>query len=112
LEVRLLLRRVFSLTRKKPAFLKNFLMFITAKQLRAARALLGMGRADVATEADLSRATVDRVELLPGEFSTRCNKIPSVRRIVRVLESRGAVFLSDGVLVRRHHGGADGQISR
>jgi transcriptional regulator with XRE-family HTH domain len=63
----------------------------TAAQLRAARSLLGMTQAQVATAAGLSVPTIKRAEG-DGEIAAAP---PSVAAIRSALERAGVVFISE-----------------
>jgi predicted transcriptional regulator len=62
---------------------------ITARQIRAGRALLGWSQQDLADRAVLSRNAVAKMER--GEVDPRTSTLESVRR---VLEEGGVVFVA------------------
>ena len=66
---------------------------IIGQQLAAARALAGLGQAEVAAAAHISLPTLRRMEASKGAVSGLANNVLAVRR---VLESAGVIFLEDG----------------
>lgn len=66
--------------------------FITIEQFRAARALLGWSRAELAKRSGLSEPTVKRVEIEEGP-----NVSDDARQKLRsTLEAAGVTFTNDG----------------
>lgn len=70
------------------------LFLITAAQLRAARALLGLDQRELAERAGLSPPTVQRMEA--SEDVIRGN-IESLGKLVSALETAGVELLGDGL---------------
>ncbi len=73
---------------------------ISARQLRAARALVGWGQKDLAEAAGLSLPTIQRMETLGLHRSAAGN----VEKVQRALEAAGVEFTDDdapGVRLRR-----------
>ena len=73
---------------------------ISARQLRAARALVGWGQKDLAEAAGLSLPTIQRMETLGLHRSAAGN----VEKVQRALEAQGMEFTDDdapGVRLRR-----------
>jgi transcriptional regulator with XRE-family HTH domain len=77
---------------------------IKADQIRAARALLRIGQEELARRAEISVATLRRLEAEDG--STRVAS-PTLGRVRRALEDAGADFIEDGVRRRRASTQAD-----
>jgi predicted transcriptional regulator len=78
---------------------------ISAVQLRAARALVGWSREDLARAAQTTERTVARVEL--GEVATRASTLAAIRR---ALEAAGVEFIEQnggGPGVRLRKAGAE-----
>lgn len=76
---------------------------VTGRQIAAARALLGLGQAELAAAARLSVPTLRRMESSDGEATGYANNVEAVRR---ALESAGVQFISEtggglGVILRR-----------
>ena len=67
---------------------------ITATQLRAARALLGIDQKTLAAQAGVSVPTVQRMEASPGNVR---GVIESLTRIVEALDRAGVELLSEGM---------------
>ncbi len=67
---------------------------ITAAQLRAARALLGMDQRSLAAAAGLSLPTIQRMEASQGG-QVRGN-LDSVVKVVEALERAGVVLIGEG----------------
>ncbi len=65
---------------------------VTAQQIKAARALLEWGRAELATASGLSIPTVKRIESKSGDFGGRAD---TFARIVAALETAGAEFIPE-----------------
>jgi transcriptional regulator with XRE-family HTH domain len=66
---------------------------ITAAQLRAARALLGMDQRELAAKAELSLPTIQRMEASKGGV-VRGN-VDSLMKLVSALDSAGIELISD-----------------
>jgi len=69
-------------------------MDITPEQIRAGRALLRLGQAELALRACVSVATIRRIE--KGEGSERISPA-TFAEVRKVLEEAGAEFIPDGV---------------
>jgi len=69
-------------------------MFITAAQIRAARALIGVSQDGLARWSGISRPTLSAIE---GGADTKASILKAV---TEALESRGAIFTPDGVAQR------------
>jgi transcriptional regulator with XRE-family HTH domain len=67
---------------------------ITAAQLRAARALLGIDQRDLAELSDLSVPTIQRMEASDGVI--RCN-VDSLMKLVGALDGAGIELIGEGV---------------
>ena len=74
--------------------MSHALFLITAAQLRAARALLGLDQRELAERAGLSPPTVQRMEA--SEDVIRGN-IESLGKLVSALETAGVELLGDGL---------------
>ncbi|MDE1985112.1 MAG: helix-turn-helix transcriptional regulator [Alphaproteobacteria bacterium] len=70
------------------------LYLITASQLRAARALLGLDQRALAERAGLSHPTVQRMEASEGVIR---GNIDSLGKLVSALEAAGIELLGDGL---------------
>jgi predicted transcriptional regulator len=66
---------------------------ITASQLRAARALLGIDQAALAERAQLSVPTIQRMEASDGLIR---GNVDSLTKVVRALEDLGIELISEG----------------
>ncbi|MEO7208484.1 MAG: helix-turn-helix transcriptional regulator [Steroidobacteraceae bacterium] len=66
---------------------------ITASQLRAARALLGINQAALARHAGLSLPTIQRMETSDGLVR---GNIDSLTKVVQALEDLGAELIGEG----------------
>lgn len=66
---------------------------ITASQLRAARALLGIDQAALARHAGLSLPTIQRMETSDGLVR---GNIDSLTKVVQALEDLGADLIGEG----------------
>jgi predicted transcriptional regulator len=66
---------------------------ITAPQLRAARALLGIDQAVLAKRAQLSVPTIQRMEASDGLIR---GNVDSLTKVVRALEDLGIELISEG----------------
>jgi transcriptional regulator with XRE-family HTH domain len=69
----------------------------TGPQLRAARAMAGMGQEKLAALAGVTPNTVRRLEAAPGAFRTTTVTADSLQR---VLEAAGVEFIPKGVRQR------------
>ena len=63
---------------------------IYPRQIKAARALLGISQAELATAVGVGLATVKRIEANSGELRFR---VETMLRIKETLEERGVVFI-------------------
>jgi predicted transcriptional regulator len=66
---------------------------ITAPQLRAARALLGIDQVVLAERAQLSVPTIQRMEASDGLIR---GNVDSLTKVVRALEDLGVELISEG----------------
>jgi predicted transcriptional regulator len=66
---------------------------ITGRQLRAARALLGMEQIDLAKRARVAVGTIRRMESFAGEVGSRTETLSKVQA---ALERAGIEFLGEG----------------
>ena len=66
---------------------------MTAQQLRAARALLGIDQCALAEVAGLSRATIRRMEASNGVIR---GQVGSLTKLVQALEACGVELIDDG----------------
>jgi predicted transcriptional regulator len=66
---------------------------ITAAQIRAARALLGMDQRNLAEAAGLSLPTIQRMEASDGQVR---GNIDSVVKLVEALERAGVELIGEG----------------
>ena len=66
---------------------------ITATQLRAARALLGIDQRSLAEQSGLSLPTIQRMEASDGVV--RCN-VDSLMKLIAALDAAGLELISDG----------------
>ncbi len=71
-----------------------WLSMISAAQIRAARALLGISAAELAEQADVDWSTVQRFESAEGVPPSRSG---TLQRIKKTLENAGVAFLGDPV---------------
>ena len=67
---------------------------ITSGQMRAARALLGLGQKELAERSGISLPTIQRMEASDG--SVRGN-IDSLNRVVDALRSAGVELIGEGM---------------
>jgi len=67
---------------------------ITAAQLRAARALLGLDQKALAERSGLSVPTIQRMEASEGVIR---GNVDSLMKLIAALDSLGIVLLDDGV---------------
>jgi predicted transcriptional regulator len=80
------------------------LISLTARHLRAARALLGWTQIDLSKKSNVALGTIKRMESSDGPVGTR---FETVRRLVVALEKAGVEFLNDnepGVRLTRKTG--------
>lgn len=68
-------------------------MIITGRQLRAARALLGMEQIELAKRARVAVGTIRRMESFDEEVGARTSTLSQVQK---ALEKAGVEFLNDG----------------
>lgn len=68
---------------------------ITASQMRAARALLGIDQRDLASVAGLSLPTIQRMEGSSGQVR---GTVESLVRVVDALDRLGVELLGEGVV--------------
>ena len=66
---------------------------ITAAQLRAARALLGMDQRDLAEASGLSLPTIQRMEASDGTIR---GNVDSLVKLISALEAAGIELIGDG----------------
>ncbi len=66
---------------------------ITAAQLRAARALLGIDQRQLAERADLSLPTIQRMEASGGVI--HCN-VDSLMKLIAALDAAGIELIGEG----------------
>ena len=67
---------------------------ISPEQTKAARALLGLGQAEICNEAGISIVTLRRLESRGSYADLVADE--TVAKVQRVLEKRGATFLNIG----------------
>jgi len=67
---------------------------ISAAQIRAARALLGMSAAELASRANVGWATVQRFEVQEGIPQSRS---ATLQKVQKALEDAGVIFLGDPI---------------
>jgi transcriptional regulator with XRE-family HTH domain len=68
---------------------------ITAQQLRAARALLGMDQRDLAQVAHLSLPTIQRMEASGGVIR---GNVESLMKLIDALERAGVELINEGAV--------------
>jgi len=68
---------------------------ITAAQLRAARAMLGIGQRDLADAAGVSLPTIQRMEASDGQVR---GNVESLVKVVEALERAGMELIGDGAV--------------
>ena len=68
---------------------------ITAAQLRAARALLGMDQRDLAEASGLSLPTIQRMEASEGTIR---GNVDSLMKIIAALEAAGIELIGEGAM--------------
>ena len=66
---------------------------ITAAQMRAARALLGMDQRELAERSGLSLPTIQRMEASDGLIS---GNVDSLMKLIAGLEEAGVVLIGEG----------------
>lgn len=64
----------------------------TVAQLRAARAMAKLSRAELAKAAGLSEETVKRIESTEGRISANTSTVDALRK---ALEARGVIFVPE-----------------
>jgi transcriptional regulator with XRE-family HTH domain len=77
----------------------SIMPIVSGLQLRAARALAALSRADLAERTGLCIGTVARLERERGAPS-----IETLQRVIGTLEASGIRFLRDGVLLQKERG--------
>jgi transcriptional regulator with XRE-family HTH domain len=73
---------------------------ITAAQLRAARALVGMDQRALAAASDLSLPTIQRMEAREGVIR---GNVDSLMKLIAALEAAGVELIGEGAV--SEHGG-------
>jgi transcriptional regulator with XRE-family HTH domain len=73
---------------------------ITAAQLRAARALIGMDQRALAAASDLSLPTIQRMEASEGVIR---GNVDSLMKLIAALEAAGVELIGEGAV--SDHGG-------
>lgn len=73
---------------------------ITAAQLRAARALVGMDQRGLAAASDLSLPTIQRMEASEGVIR---GNVDSLMKLIAALEAAGVELIGEGAV--SDHGG-------
>ena len=73
---------------------------ITAAQLRAARALVGMDQRALAAASDLSLPTIQRMEASEGVIR---GNVDSLMKLIAALEAAGVELIGEGAV--SDHGG-------
>ena len=73
---------------------------ITAAQLRAARALVGMDQRALAAASDLSLPTIQRMEASEGVIR---GNVDSLMKLIAALEATGVELIGEGAV--SDHGG-------
>jgi transcriptional regulator with XRE-family HTH domain len=73
---------------------------ITAAQLRAARALVGMDQRALAAASDLSLPTIQRMEASEGVIR---GNVDSLMKLIAALEAAGVELIGEGAV--SEHGG-------
>jgi transcriptional regulator with XRE-family HTH domain len=68
---------------------------ITAAQLRAARALVGMDQRDLAAASGLSLPTIQRMEASEGVIR---GNVDSLMKLIAALESAGVELINEGAV--------------
>jgi transcriptional regulator with XRE-family HTH domain len=70
-------------------------MMITAAQLKAARALLGMDQRTLAEAADLSLPTIQRMEASDGNIR---GNVDSLVKLIAALDAAGVELINEGAV--------------
>lgn len=73
---------------------------ITAAQLRAARAIVGMDQRGLAAASDLSLPTIQRMEASEGVIR---GNVDSLMKLIAALEAAGVELIGEGAV--SEHGG-------
>jgi transcriptional regulator with XRE-family HTH domain len=68
---------------------------MTAPQLRAARALLGMDQKDLAAASGLSLPTIQRMEASDGVIR---GNVDSLMKLIAALDAAGVELINDGAV--------------
>jgi len=68
---------------------------ITAAQLRAARALVGMDQRELATASGLSLPTIQRMEASEGVIR---GNVDSLMKLIAALEAAGVELINEGAM--------------
>ena len=68
---------------------------ITAAQLRAARALIGMDQRDLAAASGLSLPTIQRMEASEGVIR---GNVDSLMKLIAALEAAGVELINEGAV--------------
>jgi predicted transcriptional regulator len=68
-------------------------LIIIGRQLRAARALLGMAQIELSKRSRVAIGTIRRMEAFDGEIGARTSTLSQVQK---ALEKAGVEFLNDG----------------
>jgi transcriptional regulator with XRE-family HTH domain len=68
---------------------------ITAAQLRAARALVGMGQRELAGASGLSLPTIQRMEASEGVIR---GNVDSLMKLIAALDEAGVELIADGAV--------------
>ena len=71
---------------------------ITAAQLRAARALVGMDQRALAAASDLSLPTIQRMEASDGVIR---GNVDSLMKLIAALEAAGVELIGEGAISER-----------
>ena len=71
---------------------------ITAAQLRAARALVGMDQKDLAVASGLSLPTIQRMEASEGVIR---GNVDSLMKLIAALEAAGVELINEGAVSER-----------
>jgi hypothetical protein len=72
---------------------------VTSAQLRAARAMLKLSAADVATGADVAVSTVQRAEASPGYPAIGARNLGKIEAFLR---TKGAIFEAGATRLSEH----------
>ncbi len=68
---------------------------MTAAQLRAARALVGMGQKDLAVASGLSLPTIQRMEASDGVIR---GNVDSLMKLISALDAAGVELINEGAV--------------